>query len=402
MRTKFLISTIFLSMCMCFVFTATSLKALSPLVVKVFEKKTSEQHEPQISISVGIKDQAPFFTPEYMTLDNIVELLVRFYEITFDKDTIVIETNSIQLSTHLALKYLSRLKCKRPLFVFDLDRTLIIPEGLGPDDFFPELMRKYEKKARDMDRETSVQFAVQGVSASLASTQMIPVESVTVPVINWLQHPKDDTSFFMIPAPVLPYDLRKQFNNIATIALTSRTPGQIDSSRDLMVEGTLQQLSSLDLNFSEGCPRFVHPIKNGKLVNGVYFLKAQRDKGTALADMLGKIRHSEKPDCLVFFDDSMQHVLDFAVEAKSHKIPCLAFYYTAAQDRTCSIPRSEIRRRYVNIALTANPEADHEIAALLAKCAAELIDHSPDISACTSPTMQRSVSVADMTYFRRR
>ncbi len=187
------------------------------------------------------------------------------------------------------------------LLVFDIDNTLIEPEGnLGSDQWFYFLIRKFRGRD-DMSAAEAEHRAMEEWNRVQPSLQVRAVEADTARIIREAQ----DRGF-------------------TTLGLTARTPD--------IAPTTFAQLRKIGVRLDrrtvparEFALPGAHPIL---FRQGVLFVGEGNKKGRILMDFLK--RTGARPKRVVFVDDKRQHVTDVDRAMSNAGWPCISFRYGAA------------------------------------------------------------------------
>jgi len=196
------------------------------------------------------------------------------------------------------------------LLVFDLDNTLIVPDGdLGSDHWFYFLLRKYQE--------------IDHLSADAA-------EDRAMEVWNRVQ---SGLAVHTVEAGTADLIRKQQDRGIVTIGLTARTPDIADT--------TLTQLhgASVDLGRHTACAFdfewWCHDIV--KYQAGILFVGDLSSKGEALTQFLTGL--SLRPKRVVFVDDRLTQVSSVNEAMCAMGIECLAFRYGFLDERVARFNR---------------------------------------------------------------
>jgi hypothetical protein len=123
----------------------------------------------------------------------------------------------------------------------------------------------------------------------------------------------------------IPSLIALQKRGIVVMALTHRQPS--------LVEATLRQLNSLNLDFYLSAPAkhtFSVPSETPTLYKqGVLFTGEFNKKGEIFVCFLSIIK--QKPKKVVFIDDKRSHVEEVTLALSKQGIECIGFHYTATQ-----------------------------------------------------------------------
>ena len=189
------------------------------------------------------------------------------------------------------------------IVVFDLDNTVLeAKQTLGTDQFFSYLVKKAEE-AGLRGQEAKDLALLQAALIQPRSTVRL-VEESTLGFLKSL-HEK----------------------NVTVFALTARPFA--------WAEGTLNQLASLQVDFTKTAPRIpIESNRNLKELNyqgGVIFLQPGQDKGNTLLKFLKVSR--QNPEKIIFIDDKLHNVESVDTALRAAGIENVEFRYGAADER---------------------------------------------------------------------
>ncbi|MEI8025959.1 MAG: DUF2608 domain-containing protein [Pseudomonadota bacterium] len=187
--------------------------------------------------------------------------------------------------------------------VFDLDNTVLeAKQTLGTDQFFTYLVKKAEEaglrgqEAKDL--------------ALIQSADIQPISPVR-----------------LVERSTLGFLRSLQERNVTVFALTARPFA--------WAKGTLNQLASLQVDFSKTAPRIPkdtnRSLKEWSYQGGVIFLQPGQDKGNALVNFLNS--SDQKPKKIVFIDDKPHNVKSVETALNDAGIENVEFRYGAADER---------------------------------------------------------------------
>lgn len=190
------------------------------------------------------------------------------------------------------------------LLVFDLDNTLIVPEGeLGSDHWYYFLLRKY-REIDHLDATAADDRAMEVWNRVQTNVVIRAVEPGTAALIRQLQD-----------------------RGIPTVGLTARTPDIADI--------TLSQLRGAGIelgrhtiykcDFDWWCRDFV------KYQAGILFVGVHSTKGEALTQFLNGL--GIRPKRILFVDDRPAQVSNVDQAMRAAGIECLAFRYGYLDER---------------------------------------------------------------------
>jgi Protein of unknown function (DUF2608) len=192
------------------------------------------------------------------------------------------------------------------LLVFDLDNTLIEPEGnLGSDQWYRYLIRKYVE--------------IDGLSEKDANAKAMKLWNKVQWIIK-IKVVENDTPMLI-----------KQQQDPATkirprkiMGFTARTPGIADK--------TLQQLESIGVRFQGRSAVHDKDVELrfadvAQFKQGVLFVGEMNDKGKSLLQFLRRINYTPKK--IVFVDDRLKNVESVKKALATTKITHIEFRYGA-------------------------------------------------------------------------
>ena len=194
------------------------------------------------------------------------------------------------------------------LVVFDIDNTLISPQGnFGSDQWFYYLYKIYK-----INGLSDAEIAKKAMSTWNESQWITNVQAV-----------EKDT-----PAMVSKF----QKAGIQTVALTARELA--------IAERTVSQLKSIGVSFKETALKKAS-LKISKedlktqddavMRDGIVYVGESNTKGNVLVTLLKKL--NLKPKKIVFVDDRVKHVVGMEKALTQENIPHIAFRYGALDER---------------------------------------------------------------------
>ena len=190
--------------------------------------------------------------------------------------------------------------------VFDLDNTVLeARQTLGTDQFFSYLVKKAEEAGlRGQDAKDL---------ALLQTTEIQPISPVR-----------------LVEESTLGFLRSLQERNVTVFALTARPFA--------WAQGTLNQLASLQIDFSKTAPRIPKDTnrapKELSYQGGVIFLRPGEDKGNVLVKFLSVSKQSSEK--IVFIDDKLHNVESVDTALNAAEIENIEFRYGAADERVKS------------------------------------------------------------------
>lgn len=187
------------------------------------------------------------------------------------------------------------------LLVFDLDNTLVEPEGnIGSDQWYDYIVTALRRDGLDPAAAEAQAGALW--TRMLAKVKAKPVEELT---------------------PILVREQQKR--GLKILGLTARGPEDAPA--------TFAQLKAigLDLEKSAVAKDDLAFAPGGLYSRGVYFVGDGPDKGKALLAFLE--RTGVRPTRVVFVDDKPRHAKNVDAALTGAGIPCVAFRYGAADEK---------------------------------------------------------------------
>jgi len=224
-----------------------------------------------------------------------VLLSIVFFFISTTINTKIIESNSVKTLLH----YLQE---PNTLVIFDIDNTLARPEHeLGSDEWFCYLVDQKVTNGHDK------------ISAVNTALPLYYYAQFNLPLV--------------LTEPLIPNIMNNLTNrNICTMGLTSRGLH--------MAERTNEQLSNININFNMPCTdkeELIIPMPYPCLYKYNTIFASNNDKGNTILKFLDIINYH--PQCIIFLDDKMYHVVSVEKAALSHNISYIGIRYSGCDDR---------------------------------------------------------------------
>lgn len=192
----------------------------------------------------------------------------------------------------------------KTIVVFDLDNTVFESvQTLGSDQFFGKYLLKAAESS-NLEGKKALDWALEKATLVQPLSKVQAVEAITP---AWIR------------------DLQKK--SIVTFGLTSRPKA--------WKEGTIQQLTSVGVNFSLSAKlsqdRPVGPNKQGELYHGVIFMGDGGAKGDYLLEFLKQ--NGMTGSRVVFIDDKLGNVQSVETVLNPTEIEHLSVRYGAADEK---------------------------------------------------------------------